>query len=345
MIIKENFSLKKLNTFHLDVKTKYFAEIFSEDEIKEILSKESSRDCAKFVLGGGSNVLFTKDFSGLVIKNSISGINVIRESVPSGKENEDEVFVEAGAGVIWHDLVLFCIKKNYGGIENLSLIPGTVGAAPIQNIGAYGQEFKDVFYSLKGIMMEYLSPKTFYKDECSFGYRDSIFKRELKGKFIITSVTLKLSKSPVLNLNYSALKEEIEKSDLKEISIRNVSEAVCKIRRSKLPNPEEIGNAGSFFKNPEIAEEKYFQIKKEFSDINGYKLQAGNYKISAAWLIDKCGWKGKRIGNAGVHVKQPLVLVNLNDANGKEILELSNQIKKSILEKFGISLEEEVNIV
>ncbi|MHB8853449.1 MAG: UDP-N-acetylmuramate dehydrogenase [Ignavibacteriaceae bacterium] len=338
MNIKENISLKELNSFHLDVKTKLFVEVFSEDELREILSQEPFWAFPKLILGGGSNILFTKDFDGLVIKNSIPGIKVTNE-------NDREIYVEAGSGLLWNDLVRFCVKKNYGGIENLSLIPGTVGAAPLQNIGAYGQELKDVFYSLKGISLEDISLKVYSKNECEFGYRDSVFKRELKGRFYITSVIVKLNKNPEVNLNYSALKEEFQKMDLKEIRIQDVSEVVCKIRRSKLPNPEDLGNAGSFFKNPEISEEVYLKLGKEFYDLNGHKLTSGNYKISAAWLIDKCGWKGKSIGNAGVHAKQPLVLVNLNNASGTEILDLSRRIKKSVFEKFGIMLEEEVNLV
>ena len=338
MNIKENISLKELNSFHLDVKTKLFVEVFSEDELREILSQEPFCALPKLILGGGSNILFTKDFDGLVIKNSIPGIKVTNE-------NDREIYVEAGSGLLWNDFVRFCVKKNYGGIENLSLIPGTVGAAPIQNIGAYGQELKDVFYSLKGISLEDISLKVYSKNECEFGYRDSVFKRELKGRFYITSVIVKLNKNPEVNLNYSALKEEFQKMDLKEIRIQDVSEVVCKIRRSKLPNPEDLGNAGSFFKNPEISEEVYLKLGKEFYDLNGHKLTSGNYKISAAWLIDKCGWKGKSIGNAGVHAKQPLVLVNLNNASGTEILDLSRRIKKSVFEKFGIMLEEEVNLV
>ena len=338
MNIKENISLKELNSFHLDVKTKLFVEVFSEDEIGEILSQEPFCALPKLILGGGSNILFTKDFDGIVIKNSIPGIKV-------SNENDHEIYIEAGSGMLWNDLVRFCVKKNYGGIENLSLIPGTVGAAPIQNIGAYGQELKDVFYSLKGISLEDISLKIYSKNECEFGYRDSIFKRELKGRFYITSVIVRLNKNPNVNLNYSALKEEFQKMDLNEITIRDVSEVVCKIRRSKLPNPDDLGNAGSFFKNPEISEELYLKLGKEFYDLNGHKLKSGNYKTSAAWLIDKCGWKGKSIGNAGVHAKQPLVIVNLDNASGIEILDLSNRIKKSVFEKYGIMLEEEVNLV
>ncbi|MHB8580539.1 MAG: UDP-N-acetylmuramate dehydrogenase [Ignavibacteriaceae bacterium] len=338
MNIKENISLKELNTFHLDVKAKIFVEVFAEDELREILSQDPFSSLPKLILGRGSNILFTKDFDGLVIKNSIPGIKVTNE-------NDREVYVEAGSGLLWNDLVRYCVKKNYGGIENLSLIPGTVGAAPIQNIGAYGQELKDVFYSLNGISLDDTSPKEYSKNECEFGYRDSVFKRELKGRFYITSVIIKLKKDPAVNVDYFALKEEFKRMDLKAITISDVSEVVCKIRKSKLPDPEYLGNAGSFFKNPEVSEEEYLKFGKEFNDLNGFKLKSGKYKISAAWMIDKCGWKGKRLGNAGVHVKQPLVLVNLKNASGIEILDLSRKIKKSVFEKFGIMLEEEVNLV
>ncbi len=338
MIIKENISLKEFNTFHLDVKTKIFIEIFSEDELREILNQEPYCTLPKIMLGGGSNILFTEDFEGSVIKNSIPGIKI-------KDENEREVYIEAGSGLKWNDLVNYCVEKNYGGIENLTLIPGTVGAAPIQNIGAYGQELKDVFYSLNGVTLEDLSLKTYSSNECNFDYRDSIFKGKLKGKFYITSVTIKLQKTPVINLNYSALKDELQKMNLKAITIRDVSEVISNIRRAKLPNPEILGNAGSFFKNPEVTEADYLKLNKEFGELNGYKIANGNYKISAAWLIDSCGWKGKSLGNAGVHSKQPLVLVNLNNASGSEILELSSQIKKSVFEKFGVTLYEEVNIV
>jgi len=338
MIIKEYISLKEFNTFHLDVKTKIFIEIFSEDELREILNQEPYCTLPKIMLGGGSNILFTEDFEGSVIKNSIPGIKI-------KDENEREVYIEAGSGLKWNDLVNYCVEKNYGGIENLSLIPGTVGAAPIQNIGAYGQELKDVFYSLKGVALEDLSLKTYSSNECNFGYRDSIFKGRLKGKFYITSVTIKLQKTPMINLDYSALKDELKKMNLKAITIQDVSEVISNIRRAKLPNPEILGNAGSFFKNPEVTEADYLKLNKEFSELSGYKIANGNYKISAAWLIDSCGWKGKSLGNAGVHSKQPLVLVNLNNASGSEILELSSQIKKSVFEKFGVTLYEEVNIV
>ena len=338
MNIKENFTLKNYNTFGLDVKAKYFAEVFSNSELKELLSLDNYKSVSKFVLGGGSNILFTKNFEGLVIKISSSEIQI-------KKEDDDYVFVKASAGVIWHDLVLYCIERNFGGIENLSLIPGTVGAAPIQNIGAYGQELKDVFYSLDGIFKDNLEEKTFYKDECRFAYRNSIFKRELKNKFIVSNITLKLDKNPVPNTSYGAVKEELNKRNLNEITIKDVSEIISAIRMNKLPDPSKIGNAGSFFKNPEISKQKFMDLKTKFPGIIGYNTAGDMFKIPAGWLIENAGLKGKREGNTGTHPKQALVIVNYGNATGKEILRFKDLIKETVLGKYGIELEEEVNIV
>ena len=338
MIIKENFSLKQNNTFGIDVKAKYFVEVSSNNELKELLSLENYKSIPKFVLGGGSNILFTKDFEGLVIKISSNEIEIV-------EEDKESVFVKATAGVNWHDLVLYCIKRNYGGIENLSLIPGKVGAAPIQNIGAYGQELKDVFYSLNGIFIDNLREKTFYNDECRFAYRNSIFKKELKSKFIITDVTLRLSKHPAVNITYGTVEEELKKKNLDAITIKDVSEVVCDIRKNKLPDPAKIGNAGSFFKNPEISKQKFNELKINFPGIIGYNTADDMIKVPAGWLVEKAGLKGKRIGNTGTHPKQALVIVNYGNATGREILDFKDYVKKTILEKFGIELEEEVNIV
>jgi len=338
MNIIENYSLKERNTFGVDAKARYFVEIYSDNDLKEFLLLDEFKSSSKLILGGGSNILFTKDFPGTVIKISIPGIKI-------SKEDEHNVILEAGAGEVWHELVLYCLDKNFGGIENLSLIPGTVGAAPIQNIGAYGQELKDVLESASGLFIEDGSRQTFNNNECRFSYRDSIFKNELKGKFIITTVVLRLCKKPVLNLQYGAVKNELEKLNLKEISIKNVSDVICMIRKSKLPDPEEIGNAGSFFKNPEIPELQFENLKKDYPDMIGYKLGNGNVKAAAGWLIEKCGWKGKRIGNTGAHAKQSLVLVNYGNATGKEILDLAIKIKESVNKKFNIELKEEVNII
>ena len=338
MEIKQNFSLKQNNTFGIDVKAEYFAEVSSVDELKELLSENKYKGLPKFILGGGSNILFTRDFDGLIIKLSSNEIQIV-------KEDDAYVFVKASAGVNWHDLVLFCIERNFGGIENLSLIPGKVGAAPIQNIGAYGQELKDSFHSLNGIYIDDLEEKTFYKDECSFAYRNSIFKKELKNKFVITDFTLKLNKHPVVNISYGTVAEELKKKDLDKITIKDVSEVICEIRKSKLPDPAKIGNAGSFFKNPEITKQKFMDLKTKFPGIIGYNTVGDMFKIPAGWLIENSGLKGKREGNTGTHPKQALVIVNYGNATGKEILEFKDFIKKTILEKFGIELEEEVNIV
>lgn len=338
MQIKKNYSLKNYNTFRIEAEAEEFIEVFNEEDLKKLLTSAENSDKKKLILGGGSNILFTRDFDGLVIKISIPGIKLI-------EEDESSVLIEAGAGVLWNDLVQFCIKRNYGGIENLSLIPGTVGAAPMQNIGAYGQEIRETFHSLRGIFINDGSYAEFNNEECDFGYRSSIFKKKLKDKFIITSVILKLNKKPILNLDYGSIKSELAKIDLKEITISDVSRVVSNIRLSKLPDPAELGNAGSFFKNPEITSEKFDQLKNKFDDITGYKLNNGKIKVAAGWLIEKSGWKGKKIGNTGSHEKQALVLINYGSASGKEILELAEKIKASVNEKFGILLEEEVNII
>ncbi|MGD1008494.1 MAG: UDP-N-acetylmuramate dehydrogenase [Ignavibacteriaceae bacterium] len=337
MNILENISLKNFNTFGIDVKAKAVAEIFSENDLKEALVLSEFKNSIKLVIGGGSNILLTKDFDGLVIKNSIPGINII-------DEDKSTILIQAGAGVIWNDLVLFCVDKNFGGIENLSLIPGTAGAAPLQNIGAYGQELKDVFFSLKGISVKDLSEKNFNNRECKFGYRDSVFKNELKGKFVIATITLRLKKNPIVSLNYASVMDEIGKLHLQNVTIRDVSNIVCEIRKGKLPDPSVIGNAGSFFKNPEVDTYKFDELKKDYPDISGYNMDNGKVKLAAGWLIEKCQWKGKRVGNAGTHSKQSLVLVNYGGAKAEEILQLADEIKNSVYDKFGITLHEEINI-
>jgi UDP-N-acetylmuramate dehydrogenase len=338
MKIEKNISLKSYNTFGIDVEAKFFSEIYNETQLKEILTDDEYKSLPKLILGGGSNVLLTKNFDGLVLKISISGIEII-------EENNETVLIKVGAGEIWHKLVLYCVEKNYGGIENLSLIPGTVGAAPMQNIGAYGQEIKDVFENLNGVYIENGKSAVFQKDECKFAYRNSIFKDELKDKFIITNVTLRLSKHPVINSSYGNVKSELDKLGTNHIGIKEVSDVVIKIRQGKLPDPAEIGNAGSFFKNPEVSEEKFNRLKEKFDNIVGYKIENGKVKIPAGWLIESCGWKGKKVGNTGSHAKQSLVLLNYGGASGEEILSLARKIKESVFNKFGIELREEVNII
>ena len=338
MQIHQNYSLRKHNTFGLEVSCKHYAEVENENEIKQLLSEARFKNISKLIIGGGSNILFTKDFDGLVINQISNKIHVV-------SEDEEHEFVSAEAGVIWHELVLFCINKNLGGIENLSLIPGKVGAAPIQNIGAYGQELKDVFQSLKGIYLDDLSEMNFTNAECEFDYRDSIFKKELKNKFVITEVTLRLNKNPQLNTSYGAIEEELTKLKKDNLTIKDVSDIVCKIRMSKLPDPQLLGNAGSFFKNPEVSVEEYDLLKSKFNDLPGYKISEERMKIPAGWLIEKCGFKGKRFGNVGVHEKQALVIVNYGNGKPQEILELKDKIKNEVKLKFSIQLQEEVNLV
>jgi UDP-N-acetylmuramate dehydrogenase len=338
MKTEKNISLKNLNTFGVDVKSKYFVEINSEEELNQVLNSEGYANHQKLILGSGSNILFTKDFDGLVIKNSISRIKLLDGDI-------NKVIVEAGAGVIWEELVQYCVDRNYGGIENLSYIPGTVGAAPIQNIGAYGQELEETFYELNGVYIDSCKTKIFKKSECGFSYRSSIFKDKLKNKFFITSVRLKLSRNPDVNLSYNPVKEEVEKRNIKHPTIKDIREIVIGIRKSKLPDPNELGNAGSFFKNPVITKEKYEILKVEHHDLKHFFVDEDNLKIPAAWLIEKCGWKGKRIGNTGTHKMQPLVIVNYGNASGKEIYEISTMIKNDVKKIFDITLENEVNIL
>lgn len=337
--IQQNVSLKKYNTFGIDVLAKYFLEVNSVSDIQNYLTQKENEPL--FVLGGGSNVLFTKNFNGTILKNNLKGIKLI-------EEDAEHVYVKVGAGEIWHEFVLYCIKNNYAGIENLSLIPGTVGAAPIQNIGAYGVEQADVFFSLEAIDLHQNILNVFTHSDCRFGYRDSVFKHEGKNKFIITSVTFRLNKKPKFNIGYGTLKQELEKMGIKELSIAAISHAVCNIRRSKLPDPSIIGNAGSFFKNPTISNEKYLQLKKDFPNIVAFPTdnqQKNSVKLAAGWLIEQCGWKGKSFGNYGVHKNQALVLVNYDNAKGIEIYELSEKIMQSVKEKFGVTLEREVIIL
>ncbi|HEY6907639.1 MAG TPA: UDP-N-acetylmuramate dehydrogenase [Ignavibacteriaceae bacterium] len=338
MKIFNNYSLKKLNTFGIEASAKVFVNVSTEDEMFEVLSAKEFKPYPKIVLGGGSNVLLTKDFNGLVIKNSIPGIAIIREDKKS-------VLIEAGAGVIWNDLVSYCVERNLGGIENLVLIPGTIGAAPIQNIGAYGQELSETFYRLRGFYIDTAMPAFFYKNECRFGYRDSIFKRELRNKFAIIKFQIRLNKNPVVKIDYGNVKEELEKTGKSDFTIRDVSEAIAGIRREKLPDPAVIGNAGSFFKNPEIHKESYDKLKEINPDLKGYPLENGKVKIPAAWLIEKAGFKGVRKGNTGTHARQPLVIINHGNASGEEILHFAKEIKQSVYEKFDVMLEEEVNIL
>lgn len=348
MIVQDNISLKQFNAFGIDVSAKYFARFNSVDQLHELPQFNRPQTLnykpQTLILGGGSNILFTKDFDGLVLKNEIIGIKEI-------KEDAHHVYVQAGAGVNWHHFVLHCIHNGWAGVENLSLIPGNVGASPMQNIGAYGVEIKDVFFSLEAFHIHDKKTVSFSLNDCEFGYRESVFKRKYKNEFVITGVTYRLNKVPAFNTSYGAIEQELEKMGVKELSLQAVSEAVINIRSAKLPDPAVIGNAGSFFKNPEILNSKFEILKKEHPGIVGYVLPNGNVKLAAGWLIEQCGpqgsatWKGYRKGDAGCHEKQALVLVNFGNAKGNEIFELSKEILQSVEEKFGVRLEREVNIV
>lgn len=338
MIVQKDVQLKPYNTFGIEATAKYFVEVSSIEQLKEILQNPDYQSTERLILGGGSNILLTKDFDGLVIKMSIKGMEVV-------KETEENIWIKAGAGVVWHDLVMHCVAQNYAGIENLSLIPGTVGAAPMQNIGAYGIEIKEVFEELEALEIETGVIRTFDKATCNFGYRESIFKHEAKGKYIILNVTFKLSKKPTFHVEYGAIKDTLAEMGISEMSIKAISDAVIHIRQSKLPNPAEIGNAGSFFKNPEIPNTQFGALKAQFPTIPSYPVNETTTKVPAGWLIEQAGWKGQRFGNVGVHAKQALVLVNYGGGKGEEIKDLSRKIQASIKEKFGIQLSAEVNFI
>ena len=341
-MIEENISLKKYNTFGVDVLAHYFASFESVDELctyLEFAPPSNTRQLLPhLILGGGSNLLFTKNFDGLVLQNKLLGIDKIRE-------DESYVYIKAGAGVSWHQLVIHCIQNNWAGLENLSLIPGNVGASPMQNIGAYGVEIKDVFFELEAFHLRDKKIVTFQLQDCEFGYRESVFKRKLCNQFVILSVTYRLNKVPVFNTSYGAIEQELATMGVTELSIQAISQAVIHIRRSKLPDPVEIGNAGSFFKNPAINEQQFSSLKKDFPSIIGYAVGVDRVKLAAGWLIEQCGWKGYRKGDAGCHAKQALVLVNYGHSTGSEIFDLSEKIIATVVDKFGVALEREVNII
>ncbi len=337
MKILKNYSLKKLNTFGVDARAERFVSIKNPEQIIRLLDSGELEHNRKLILGGGSNILLAGDFPGLVISVDIKGIRMV-------KIDGGEVLLEVGAGEIWHDFVTICVKNKYYGVENLALIPGKVGAAPVQNIGAYGVEQDSMFVSLKGINIESGEELEFSKDDCRFGYRDSIFKNELKDKIIITRVYYKLSKEEKINLSYKALQDEVNKFVVAEPDLEYVYNAVIRIRNRKLPDPNKIGNAGSFFKNPVISKVKYNELKEKFPGIPGYEALQG-VKTSAGWLIEQCSWKGKRKGDAGVYDKHALILVNYGNATGEEIYNFSEEIRQSVLDKFGFNLEREVNVI
>lgn len=345
MKIKENISLKPYNTFGVEASARYFVEVATVEDVQELVVSNLFQKEHHLFLGGGSNILFTKDFDGLVIKNNLKGIEVL-------EENNNEISVRVMSGENWHDFVMYAVERGWGGIENLALIPGTVGATPVQNIGAYGVEIQETVASVEAVSLKGEHPmsaigghRMFTKEECHFGYRDSVFKKEAKGQYFITSVTFKLSKNKKPNISYQALQTELAERKVKDPSVQDVAEAVIAIRKSKLPDPVVIGNAGSFFKNPQISPEKFSELQRSFADVPFFEGEGGLVKVPAAWFIEKAGWKGKRVGNTGAHERQPLVLVNHGEATGQEIKSLSEKIQRSVQEKFDIELETEVTIL
>ena len=336
MVIEKNKSLKAFNTFGIEVKAKYYCNISTVEELKEALKLRQGKP---FILGGGSNMLLTQDIEGVVLHINLKGIEIVNET-------NDKVIVKAMAGENWHQFVLWCIHNNYGGVENLSLIPGNIGTAPIQNIGAYGVELKDVFVNCEAIHIKNQTTKTFFKEDCKFNYRESIFKQDLKDQYIITSVSLSLTKTNhKLHTDYGAIKQQLENSNITIPNIKDISEAVIAIRQSKLPDPNKIGNSGSFFKNPVISRIQFQKLQDNFPDIPHYTVSDTMVKIPAGWLIEKAGFKGKQFGNYGVHNKQALVLVNYGNAKGSDIYKLALIIKKTVKRIFNITIDTEVNII
>jgi UDP-N-acetylmuramate dehydrogenase len=336
-MLRNDISLKPFNTFGIDVNANRFATFLSIEELNSLLSQREANE-PLLILGGGSNLLLTKDFNGLVLKNEIIGFNLIEET-------DTEVIVEAGAGEVWHQFVMNCIENGYAGLENLSLIPGSVGASPMQNIGAYGVEIKDAFEYLDAFEISTGELKRFKKEDCQFGYRESVFKNIYKDQFVICRVAFRLSKNPKINTSYGAIESELQKMGISEPTIRDVSNAVIAIRQSKLPDPAVLGNAGSFFKNPVVDESLVEKIKATNPDVPNYPAESGKRKLAAGWLIETSGWKGKVVETCGVHKLQALVLVNYGGSTGKQIYDLSSQIINDVEAKFGVRLEREVNIL
>ena len=338
MTIQENVSLKPYNTFGIDAKARYFSSFHNVQQLGKLLDCQLPTVNSQMILGGGSNILLTKDFDGIVLKNEVKGIEIT-------KEDENHIFIKVGAGENWHQFVLHCVNNNYAGVENLSLIPGNVGASPMQNIGAYGVEIKDVFHELEAFHKQNKAVQKFSLKDCEFGYRESVFKNKYKHQFVIASVTYRLNKKPSLNKKYGAIKQKLEKMGVKDLTVQAISQAVINIRTSKLPDPKEIGNAGSFFKNPILPNEQYKELKKTFPNIIAFPSDNHHTKLAAGWLIEQCGWKGYRKGDAGCYSKQALVLVNYGSATGKEIFDLSEEIIQSVKEKVGVILERELNTI
>ena len=337
MEIQHNISLKKYNTFGIEAKAKQFAAVHSTEELKVILKE--NKEQKKFILGGGSNMLLTKDVDALVIHIDLKGKKII-------DENEDFVWVESQAGENWHEFVLWTIDQNFGGMENMSLIPGNVGATPVQNIGAYGTEIKDTFVSCEAMTIENQEMKTFLREDCHFGYRESVFKNEARNKYIITSVIFKLTKhNHKINISYGDITAELAKKNINNPSLKEVSNAVIAIRQSKLPDPKVLGNSGSFFKNPVLLKSDFEKIHQHFPEMKYFDISDTEVKVPAGWLIEQAGFKGKRFGDAGIHKNQALVLVNYGNATGQEILAVSKNIQDTIFKTFGIHIEAEVNVI
>ena len=333
-----NADLKPYNTFGVPVNAQWMVECDSVADIREVIQDERWKTMPRLILGGGSNVLFTQNFEGVVLLNRLMGIELV---------NQDDTFVwvKSSAGVVWHSFVLHCIQNQWAGVENLTLIPGSVGACPIQNIGAYGVEIKDVFFSLEAMHVESGEIEVFDHQACAFGYRDSVFKNEERGKWVILSVTFQLRKHPVWNTQYGDIQKEMDRLGFTSPSLEGISQSVINIRQSKLPDPKVLGNAGSFFKNPVIDESLYLQVKEEFPAMPSYPAGEGKVKVPAGWLIEQAGWKGYKAENCGVNEKQALVLVNFGTATGSELYALSTQIVEDIAKRFHITLEREVNIL
>lgn len=339
MNIQEQVDLLPYNTFHISAKAKYFTAVCSVEEFQQLIKNPVYKQEKHLILGGGSNLLLTRDFDGLVIKVDIKGIEIV------ARENTT-ITIKAGAGEVWHNFVMHCVEQDWGGIENLSLIPGTVGAAPLQNIGAYGVEIKEVIKNVEAVDMISGQVKVFTNRECAFDYRESAFKQKLKGKYFISSVTLTLTqKNHRFNTSYGAIETTLQQHHVQQLSVRAISNAVIAIRQQKLPDPKVIGNAGSFFKNPTITQEHYEKLKNTYPEIPGYITVNQHVKVPAAWLIEKCEWKGKKFDNIGVHTHQALVLVNYGGGTGEKIWELASKILSSVKEKFDVQLQPEVNVV
>lgn len=337
MKIYQDYNLCELNTFGIPAKAKFLVEVYSEDGLVDLLGMPEFKNNKKMFMGSGSNVLFTQDFNGIIVLNKLKGMEVLQE-------DGENVWIRSMGGEMWNDMVNFTVKENYWGIENLAMVPGTVGAAPMQNIGAYGAELKNTLVSVEAFNIETGEKRVFTKEECALGYRDSVFKNELKGKYFIFAVTLVLSKIRKDNINYRVLKEYLEKNNITVMTSKDVSDAVSEIRRSKLPDPKVLGNAGSFFKNVFVSRAQLEELQKTYPDISFFE-EEDSVKIPAGWLIEQCGWKGKRDGRVGVHEKQALILVNYGGATGQEIIDLANKIINCVKDKFGLTLSPEVNIV